>query len=366
MAATYRRTPTGWPVLRSDPVVVPKLRCQAVGPQAATWDARDLGAGGHRRRMTTTLTAHGPEDLLAAVPVLLGFKPEESLVLLTLEALRPFHARVDLPSPDELDESLAELVETLLSPCRSHGVGRVALVFYGADARLAAEAGAELRRAFEADGVRVLDVVRAHAGRWSRVPCRPGAVEGPSAAYDDETHPFSAQAVFEGHVTHRSREELRATLAPCPQTRARWGRLLATTGEPGPLAAAEVADLLAGWVESGEGPDDRGAVRLLGAVRRVEVRDAALYAVTRDTARGHLRVWAALLRGAPDPQVPDVAAVTAFCAWQCGNGALAWCALDRGFEVDPGHRLATCLAECLTRAVPPTAWGEVAEEADSA
>jgi hypothetical protein len=93
-------------------------------------------------------------------------------------------------------------------------------------------------------------------------------------------------------------------------------------------------------------------------VTRVEVRDAALYAVTRDTVHDHLRVWTALLRGAPDAQVPDVAAVTAFCAWQAGDGALAWCALDRCFEFDPDHRLGQCLAECLVCAVPPTAWDE--------
>jgi Domain of unknown function (DUF4192) len=103
-------------------------------------------------------------------------------------------------------------------------------------------------------------------------------------------------------------------------------------------------------------------------VTRVEIRDAALEAVTRDSVLEHLRVWCHLLRRAPDPQVPDVAAVAAFCAWQAGDGALAWCALDRCFAVDPQHALGCCLAECLTRAVPPSAWEEVvgdeAEEGD--
>ena len=70
--------------------------------------------------------------------------------------------------------------------------------------------------------------------------------------------------------------------------------------------------------------------------------------------------------GAPDPQVPDTAAVTAFCAWQSGHGALAWCALDRCLEVDPDHGLGLCLAECLTRAVPPSAWEEVGEHGSRA
>jgi len=96
-------------------------------------------------------------------------------------------------------------------------------------------------------------------------------------------------------------------------------------------------------------------------VTRVEVRDAALYAVTRASAADHLRVWSCLLRGASDDQVPDVAALTAFCAWLSGDGALAWCALDRCFAVDDVHRLGRCLAECLERALPPSAWEDAAE-----
>ena len=136
---------------------------------------------------------------------------------------------------------------------------------------------------------------------------------------------------------------------------------MARLAEPGHAEVAPVCDLLAEWVARAEPPDEAGACRVLRAVTRVDVRDAALYAITRDTVREHLRVWTALLRGAPDAQVPDVAALTAFCAWQMGHGALAWCALDRCFEVDPGHRLGRCLAECLVRAVPPTTWDEVAE-----
>jgi hypothetical protein len=130
----------------------------------------------------------------------------------------------------------------------------------------------------------------------------------------------------------------------------------------GPAEVEHARSLVARWVRSGEQPDDVGAAMVLGLVSRVEVRDAALYSVTRDTARDHLRVWMSLLQGAPDAQVPDAAAVTAFCAWQLGNGALAWCALDRCFDVDPGHRLGRCLAECLTRALPPSAWDEVTRD----
>ena len=52
--------------------------------------------------MTTTalqtLTARTPEDVIAAVPLVLGFVPEESVVMLTFGGRHTFHARLDLPA----------------------------------------------------------------------------------------------------------------------------------------------------------------------------------------------------------------------------------------------------------------------------
>jgi hypothetical protein len=308
--------------------------------------------------MTTTLTARAPEDLLAVVPVVLGFRPQESLVMLTFGAVRSFHARVDLPPPDEVEALLPELVDALLDPCLTHGVERAAFVSYSADPLLSARVGVALRRAFTRAGVGVVDVLRAHDGSWCRVPRGPGGREAAPTPYDDASHPFAAQAVFEGRVTRASREELRDTLAPDPEGRQRVVDLQAVSEPPASEDVGWVRDLVARCASAHDEPSDGEAARALRAVVRVEVRDAALEAVPPDTARDHLEVWASLLRRAPDAQVPDTAAVTAFCAWRAGHGALAWCALDRCFEVDPGHRLGRCLAECLTRAVPPTAWEE--------
>jgi hypothetical protein len=316
--------------------------------------------------MTTTLTAQGPEDLLAAVPVVLGFRPERSLVMLTFGAHRTFHARVDLPPPAELDGAVPELRQMLLSPCLAHGVERVAFVVYGDDPVVAAAVAAGLAPAFERVGVGVLAVLRAHDGCWWWVPADPGETEEGPSPYDDESHPFSAQAVLAGRVTHASREALRQTVAPLPDRRRRMERLISGGRGRPPLTLDRVLGILRHCVDGRADPDDDEAAELLRAVGLVEVRDAALQVVTRDTAAEHLRVWSHMLRCAPDPQVPDVAAVTAFCAWRVGDGALAWCALDRCFAVDERHRLGLCLAECLTRAVPPQSWEEVVDETQEA
>jgi hypothetical protein len=311
------------------------------------------------RGTPTTLVAREPADLLAAVPVILGFRPEESLVMLTFGAAGDtFHARVDLPPPG-LATALDDAVRALLAPCLAHRVERVVFLVYADDAPLAAGLAAALVPAFVAGGIDVLHVLRAHDGRWCRVPMRAGGRESLAEPYDDAGHPFAAQAVLQGHVTYASREELRSQVAPDADLRERWSRLLERLPVPGPEDAAVACAVLDDQLRSGGLLDDHGAVQVLRVVTRPDVRDTAIGAVSRATARRHLELWVALLRGAPDPQVPDTAAVVAFCAWLAGDGALAWCALDRCFEVDPDHLLGTCLAECLVRALSPAVWEEV-------
>jgi hypothetical protein len=55
------------------------------------------------------------------------------------------------------------------------------------------------------------------------------------------------------------------------------------------------------------------------------------------------------------------ATLLALAAWQAGNGALAWCALDRCFDVDEDYPLAGLVARLLTEAMPPEAWDELRE-----
>ena len=181
--------------------------------------------------MTTTLTARGPEDLLAAVPVVLGFHPRDSLVMLTFDAPHSFHARVGLPPPDEVHQSLPELVDALVTPCRSTA-GRPRRVPQLQRRRppLGHVAGA-LLAAFDGAGIDVIAVLRAHEGLWWLVPPDPGQGESAPTPYDETTHPFAAQAVLDGRVTHVSREALRATVAAEPEAAARVAALQAAKAD---------------------------------------------------------------------------------------------------------------------------------------
>jgi hypothetical protein len=69
----------------------------------------------------------------------------------------------------------------------------------------------------------------------------------------------------------------------------------------------------------------------------------------------HLRLWTDLVRRADAARVPGPAALLAFTAWQCGEGALANIAIDRALAADPGYSMALLLRDVIDAGVPPSA-----------
>lgn len=300
--------------------------------------------------------ARGPEDVLALVPVVLGFVPSDSVVMLTFGAQQAFHARVDMP---EDPDSTPALVEALVAPAVRHRVRRVVLVVYSADGRAGARVARSLARAFGRAGIEVAEALRADGERWFAVLGGRGGVPEWGVPYDVSAHPFLARAVVEGLVTHASRDELAHTLAGDPE---RIAAVEAASGGLAELRPSSVADgswvrqLVSRCVETGEVPGDAEVARLLHAVLDLRVRDAGWCVMRREVAADHVRFWTDIVRRAPLPLLAAPAALLGFAAWLSGNGALAWCALDRCAESDPDYSLADLLGQALTNAVPPSTW----------
>jgi hypothetical protein len=77
-----------------------------------------------------------------------------------------------------------------------------------------------------------------------------------------------------------------------------------------------------------------------------------------------VRVWRELVRRTPEELAAPVAGLLAFAAWLSGDGALAWCAVERALRADPDHTLARLVGRALEGAVPPSAWRPVREAAE--
>jgi hypothetical protein len=318
-------------------------------------------------RLAPPLRIRTEADVLALVPFTLGFHPEDSLVLITLTGSgRPFHARIDLP--DEPGE-LKAVVEVLTrAAVRNGGPGphRVALVVVYSDDECVAEAASGLlSESLEDTGFEVVMTIRADGSRW--FPLGPGARDNGAVdgtAYDVRSHELTTRAVVEGQVTFRTREELADSLAPVdPDSVDDVASAYATLGPLDPddrVAMREEADWLTGEVRSlaatGAVPTPQALARVLRAVGDRDLRDLAWCEVTRDDAAEHAEVWRAVVQRCPSDLVAAPAALLAFMAWLSGNGALAWCAVDRSLQCNPDNVLAGLVAQALESAMPPTAW----------
>ena len=299
----------------------------------------------------TTLRVRTPGDIAAVVPLALGFVPHRSVVVVSVGAPGGgMHARVDLPhDPDDVDD----VVESLLRAARRNGVRDVVVVVYDDDTTVADEAAWAVREEFTAAGIGVREVLRVHDDHWYAV--LPGA---PLAAYAGvpftrADHPFTAQAVFEGRVTHVSREALRATVAPDAAAVARGlSHLAAAT----PLPAGALSALVRRHVRAGTTFSSTELASVAETVRTAERRDEAWAWLGRPDARSAVELWSDAVRRLPDSHVAGPAAVLAFAAWLAGDGALSWCAVDRCQVSEPGHSLAGLVAQLLESATPPDTW----------
>ncbi|WP_090970639.1 DUF4192 domain-containing protein [Nocardioides exalbidus] len=296
------------------------------------------------------LSARTPEDLAAFVPLALGFVPERSVVLVSIGPPDGMNARVTLPQdPDDVDD----VVEALLRPVLRHGVREVVVVVYDDDTTVADEAAWSLHEELTAAGVRVRDVLRVHDQHWYAV--LPGA---PLAAYQGvpfslDSHPFTAQGVLDGRVTHPSREALRATIATDADGVDRAAPALAGATA---LPACGLAALVRRHLGTGSRFSDAELAAVAVSLRSGHLRDEAWVWLGRPEARGAVELWSDAVRRLPTTHVAGAAAVLGFCAWLLGDGALAWCAIDRCHEAEPSHPLADLVAQLLDSATSPAQW----------
>jgi hypothetical protein len=317
----------------------------------------------------------GPGDLVVGVPYLLGFIPQDSLVVVSLDASREVAlvARVDLPPLDDAEGALIDETSTLAAAgigdeigaaaLRSGAVAVVALAYPpdgagGTDWTGVWRGFAErLRDAFAAHDLETLDVLGVSRGRWWSLLCSDSncCPEDGTAVPATGVSEVEARATAAGLVVAPSRAAVAAALEPAPAALRRAVEAAIADRASTELDRAAALDLvdqeLDRWAGGARELGAAPAAAVLVAVGDVVVRDAVSW--RPDDGDAAMALWSELVRLAPPRWLPNAGVLLAAAAYQQGRGLLARIALDLALEADPEHVLAGRLSLALSSGVPP-------------
>lgn len=323
----------------------------------------------------TVIRAASITEILGTLPVLFGFHPQESLVVVALEGPRQragFRMRMDLPPPGEQDTLACYVADVL----RHMGTRVVLLVAYAADPALADPLMEVCRDRLALDGVSIVEAVRSDGNRYWSYQCQDSAccpVEG--TPFDAAASAGMALAVAEGVEVLPDRDALAARLAaPDGETRERMEDAVAAaaaqmTSIAETMGAAEQTRMLAevgvalikpillrALSDPGAVLSDSDVADVCVWCSLVGVRDVAWAQMTRDNASASFAVWSQLARRTVPPFEPAVLALAGFAAWIKGDGAAAVCAVERAEAAAADYSMTRLLRETLAGLVPPSVW----------
>jgi hypothetical protein len=308
-----------------------------------------------------------PGAVIAALPAVLGFVPEKSLVLISID-----DGELGSVMRVDLSEALADRIGPLAEVASAASPEAAIVVIVDADGAgcpmcneeyrdLCATLTTELsQRDIVLWAAHVVDRVAA-GGRWHCVDgCGAGGVvDDPSAS------PLAVAAVLDGRRLYARRADLQAVIAvdewPGRATLADLigkhaaSRDAAHRADPAACVRRDVEDAMAAAARVGEGQQlcDAELAGLACALADVEVRDT-LYALAVGQSAGEAEsLWALLSRSLPAPWRVEALVLVAFSAYVRGDGPLAGVSLEAALRCQPGHRMAGMLDTALQSGLRP-------------
>lgn len=308
-----------------------------------------------------------PAVLIAALPAVLGFIPEKSLVLVTVDrGAMGCVMRVDLS--DELTDSVEHIAE-VAAAARPDSAIAVVVDEDGAGCRLCNDEYRELAamlasaladRGIELLAAHVVDRIVA-GGRWH---CADGC--GASGTVDDPSaSPLAMAAVLDGRRLYARRTELQDVIAVTDPVRAQALAGLiedAQAGRSEAEARSEIEAVIAAATRVSEGEDlpDETLTGIAAALTDLQVRDTLYALAVGECAADAESLWAELSRRLPEPWRAEALVLLAFSAYARGDGPLAGVSLEAALRCDSTHRMARMLDTALQSGLRPEQIRELA------
>jgi hypothetical protein len=310
--------------------------------------------------------------MAAAVPHLVGFRPEESLVVISL---RGPHKRIgltmrfDLPSPAYDEHFASEVGVRLSTDGASHALVVCCTERPGDHPDLPrAELIARIGLALEERGIALMDALLLRGGRWWSYLCDDaGCCPADGTVVDDAVDVAAAHALV-GRAMLPNRQALVDSIRPVEfVARAAMEEMLDRVGyevaeriqnEGLELLCDETVVLVQQLVQRYADPataqiDNTEAARIVTSLFSKTIRDAVLMRALGADLDVMQSLFIDVCRRALPPYDAGTCTTLAWIAYANGNGSLVNVALERALASEPDYSLAEILREALHRQVPP-------------
>jgi hypothetical protein len=306
----------------------------------------------------TLLRLSDPSSLLAGLPFLVGFHPEQSFVILVLQ-----ESRVKVTARVALNTPTATLAAKFTDICAQHEGDALLLIAYAEDEPTGRAALADLLD--ELGPVPVSEAIIADGSRWWSALCDGPCCPAEGTPYDLVSHQVTAEAVLAGSAPLANRNALAETVegpngADRVVAEAVFEEALLEIAE---LEFQERSDLMALMVEDycvHERPlTPRECAELAVLAYDVHVRDIAAERIRPRDATTHVELWRQVVRHTVEPFECAPLCLVALAAWVSGRGALQVVCMERVEQINPDYSLLHVLEEINTRCLPPSVWGEI-------
>ena len=319
----------------------------------------------------TTTSIQSPHDLLAAVPFLIGYHPEKSLVLIALrEGKLGLAMRIDYPMEVDLDQ-----IDSLATHIVREKADGVLIVAYLPKGMIDSEyLLAPLRDAMALRNISIRECIEVRGSTWRSTICMdpgccpPEGRELPPLAdsriaaeqvLDGFPLPYSSNDDFIQSISLDSTPpELTAALKKYKKINYEKSGVL----ELQQAGAWAVERLISGFEEDGFIKDYDLLALCLVRFDDLTIRDYAMGLVNSENIDAIWDLWRAVLKIAPKGFVAPVATLFSAICYEKGEGALATRALDRAFADDLRYPLATLMRRVYAAGWPPESFAAMRSE----
>lgn len=296
-------------------------------------------------------------DTVELVPYLLGFQPEESLVMMAVQnGVVAVTARIDLDFAADPEYLRAALIERVAARFPKIDAWFLA---YSDDEALAWEVLHEAKDCLWTISPRAssrITYVNPKEARW--------VTDSHDGPFGDVSYAgkLAATAVSHGLIRRDSRKELEELLQGPDESD--WIRLLLlatplldTFADDSYNRVGAMRDLLDARLSATEPMTEEEALTLALLVRDGRARDVAMLSVTRENAERHFAVWQQVVTKVPSMVSGYAIGLLGLISWVSGEGALVTICAERAEElIGSDHSLMEVLSALIDNVVPPSEW----------